>query len=170
MRVPLVIRHKSKPYSTSFQKLDHIYLPTDPQASRRSAFNLSKFWSGFGLRFVCLTTISEKELWRSDIRRSSVWNDTDNVLSRLDWQYWRSRIRASRYSYENDQQDALYRLIYYSKSAVRVSGDVFTHQQEHLTVFTISGSIHSSCCRHQPAATWVNTGAGSNLSEYYQIL
>jgi hypothetical protein len=50
-------------------------------------------------------------------------------------------------SYENNQQDALYKLIYYSKSAVRVSGDVFADQQEHLTVFTISGSVHSSCCR-----------------------
>jgi hypothetical protein len=42
--------------------------------------------------------------------------------------------------YENNQQDELYRLIYYSKSALRVSGDVLAHHQEHLTVFTISGS------------------------------
>ena len=61
------------------------------------------------------------------------------------------------YAYENNQQDALYRLIYYSKSALHVSGDVFTHHQEHLTVFTVSGSVHPSCCRHQPAATCVNT-------------
>jgi hypothetical protein len=33
--------------------------------------------------------------------------------------------------YENNQQDALYRLIYYSKSALHVSGDVFAHHQEH---------------------------------------
>ena len=38
----------------------------------------------------------------------------------------------------------LYRLIYYSKSALHVSGDVFAHHQEHLTVFTVSGSIHYS--------------------------
>jgi len=38
----------------------------------------------------------------------------------------------------------LYRLIYYSYSALHVSGDVFAHHQEHLTVFTASGSIHSS--------------------------
>ena len=38
----------------------------------------------------------------------------------------------------------LYRLIYYSKSALHVSGDVFAHHQEHLTVFTASGSIHPS--------------------------
>jgi len=26
-------------------------------------------------------------------------------------------------------------------------GDVFTHPQEHLTVLTVSDSIHPSCCR-----------------------
>jgi hypothetical protein len=50
-------------------------------------------------------------------------------------------------NYENDQQDALYRLIYYSKSALHVSGDVFAHNQENLTVFTLSGSVHPRCCR-----------------------
>jgi len=30
-------------------------------------------------------------------------------------------------NYENNQQDALYRLIYYSKSTLHVSGDVFAH-------------------------------------------
>jgi len=30
----------------------------------------------------------------------------------------------------------LYRLIYYSQSALHVSGGVFVHHQEHLTVFT----------------------------------
>jgi hypothetical protein len=43
--------------------------------------------------------------------------------------------------------DALYRLIYYSKSALHVSGDVLSHHQEHLTVFTVSGSVHPGCCR-----------------------
>ena len=52
-----------------------------------------------------------------------------------------------RNNYESNQQDALYRLIYYSKSALHVSGDVFAHHQEHLTVFTVSGSVHPSCCR-----------------------
>jgi hypothetical protein len=41
----------------------------------------------------------------------------------------------------------LYRLIYYSESALHVSGDVFAHHQEHLTLFTISGSIHTSSCQ-----------------------
>jgi hypothetical protein len=39
--------------------------------------------------------------------------------------------------YENNQQDALYRLIYYSKSAPHVSGDVFAHHEEHLTIYSI---------------------------------
>jgi hypothetical protein len=38
-------------------------------------------------------------------------------------------------------------LIYYSKSALHVSGDVFAHHQEHLTLFTVSGSVQPSCCR-----------------------
>jgi hypothetical protein len=51
-------------------------------------------------------------------------------------------------------------LIYYSMSALHVSGDVFAHHQEHLTVFTVSGSVHPSCCR---------LPADSNLGEHYQI-
>jgi hypothetical protein len=58
------------------------------------------------------------------------------------------------YNYENNKQDALYRLIYYSKSAVHVSGDVFAHHQEHLTVFTVSCSV-----KFLPAATWVKAYA-----------
>jgi hypothetical protein len=50
-------------------------------------------------------------------------------------------------NYENHQQDALYRLIYYSKSAVHVSGNVFAHHQEHFIVFEVSGSVHPSCYR-----------------------
>jgi len=60
-------------------------------------------------------------------------------------------------NYENYQQDTLYRLIYYSKSALHVSGEVFAHHQEHLTVLTVS--VNPSCCR---------LAAGSNLGE--QIL
>jgi len=41
----------------------------------------------------------------------------------------------------------LYRLIYYSQSALHVLGEDFAHHQEHLTVFTASGSIHPSCCQ-----------------------
>jgi len=63
-------------------------------------------------------------------------------------------------NYENNQQDAPYRLIYYSKSAVHVSGNVFAHHQENLTVFSVSS-------RHQPAATWVNT---NRYCKYSQVL
>jgi hypothetical protein len=98
------------------------------------------------------------------------------------WDYrstWRSWIHALWYNYENKQQDALYRLIYYSKSAVNMSGDFFTHHQEHLTVFTVSGSVHPSVYTphnlhssvsthsgHQPAATWVNT---TRYCKYNQV-
>jgi hypothetical protein len=41
----------------------------------------------------------------------------------------------------------LCRLIYYYLSALNVSGDVFAHHQEHLTVFAVSGIVHPSCCR-----------------------
>jgi len=79
------------------------------------------------------------------------------------------------------QQDALYRLIYYSKSALHVSGEVFAHHQEHLTVFTVSGSVHPSSCRlvlpagvagwcpegHQQVATWMNI---TRYFKYSQVL
>jgi len=66
-------------------------------------------------------------------------------------------VKHSGLNYENNQQDELYSLIYYCKSALRVSGDVFAHHQELLAVFTVAGSVHPSCCRLVPAATWVNT-------------
>jgi deoxyribodipyrimidine photolyase-like uncharacterized protein len=59
----------------------------------------------------------------------------------------------------------LYRLIYYSQSALYVSGDIFAHHQEHLTVFTVSAIVHLSCC--QQAATWVNN---SRYCKYNQVL
>jgi hypothetical protein len=65
------------------------------------------------------------------------------------------------YGYEYNKKDALYRLIYYSKPALHVSGDVFAQHQEHLTVFAVSDSVHTSCCR---------LPAGSNLGEHYQIM
>jgi len=70
-------------------------------------------------------------------------------------------------NYENNQKDALYRLIYYSKSALHVSGDVFLHHQEHLTLFTVFRSVDPSCCRLVPAATWVNT---TGYCKYSQVL
>jgi hypothetical protein len=55
----------------------------------------------------------------------------------------------------------LYKLIYYSQSALHVSGDVSAHHQKHLTVFTASGNIH------QPAATLVNI---TRCCKYSQVL
>jgi hypothetical protein len=91
-------------------------------------------------------------------------------------------------TYGNNQQDALYRWIYFSKSALHVSSDVFAHHQghltylqylvvftqsaagwclewtcsggfvayhqEHLTVFTVFGSFHPSCCRLVSRMSW----------------
>jgi len=109
--------------------------------------------------------------WIVSVSVSTIANHNCTQLS-FDWRSW---IRASWYNYENNQQDELYRLIYYSKTAVHVSGDVFAHHQEHLTVFTVSGSVHPSCCR-QPQNLYDNcfnsfgTPAGSNLGGHYQIL
>jgi hypothetical protein len=47
----------------------------------------------------------------------------------------------------------LYGLIYYSLSALHVSGDVFVRHQEHLTVYTTSGTIHQCRCR---LVSWMN--------------
>jgi len=55
---------------------------------------------------------------------------------------------------KNNQQDVLYRFIYYSKSALHDSGDVLAHHQEHWTVFTVSGSVHPSCCRLVFPKSW----------------
>ena len=50
----------------------------------------------------------------------------------------------------------LCRLIYYSVSALHVSGDVFAHHQEHLTVFIASGNIHQCRCRLVHKLTYRN--------------
>jgi len=47
----------------------------------------------------------------------------------------------------------LYKLIYYFKSALHVSGDIFAHHQKHLTFFTVSASVHPRCCR---LVSWIN--------------
>ena len=48
----------------------------------------------------------------------------------------------------------LYRLIYFSLSALHVSGDVFAHYQGHLTVFTVSDSVHPGFCRLVSWMSW----------------
>ena len=68
----------------------------------------------------------------------------------------------------------LCRLIYYSLSALHVSGGVFAHHQEYLTVFTASGNIHQCRCRLVSWMRWNSTAsmapAGSDTGEYYQML
>jgi len=55
--------------------------------------------------------------------------------------------------YENNQQDALYRLIYYSKSALHVSDVAFAHHQEHLGVYiqylAVFTQVAAGWCRQQ---------------------
>jgi len=48
----------------------------------------------------------------------------------------------------------LCRLIYYSLSALYVSGDFFAHHQEHLNAFTASGIIHQCRCRLVSWMSW----------------
>jgi len=55
----------------------------------------------------------------------------------------------------------LFGLSIYSQSALRVSGDVFAHHQEHLTVFTSSDILLQA---------GVTTPAGSSVGGLYQKL
>ena len=84
----------------------------------------------------------------SNLQTDGIWRRKQiSRMARVFLFVWYSWISASWYNYENKQQDAIYRLIYYSNLALHVSGDIFVHHQEHLTVFTVSGSVHPSCCR-----------------------
>jgi hypothetical protein len=65
-------------------------------------------------------------------------------------------------NYENNPQDTLYRLIYYSKSALHISGDVYTPHNLHSSVSTHSG--------HHPTATWVNTTKYCNYSQVFMMM
>jgi hypothetical protein len=48
-----------------------------------------------------------------------------------------------------------------TQSALHVSGDVFAHHQDHLTVFTAADIVHRYCC---------GLAAGSNIGGLYQQL
>jgi hypothetical protein len=41
----------------------------------------------------------------------------------------------------------LYKLMYYFKSPLHVSDDIFAHHQKHLTLFTVSAGVYPSCYR-----------------------
>jgi len=97
--------------------------------------------------------------WKNILFTNVKWLDDESCALFVWYEHFifkasRSWIRVSCYNYGNKQQDALYRLIYYFKLALRVSGDVFAHYQEHLTVFTVSGSVHPSCCRLVSRMSW----------------
>jgi hypothetical protein len=64
------------------------------------------------------------------------------------------------------------RVIYYSCSAVHVSGDVFAHHQEKVTLFTESHSIQPSGFRLVSWKSWksTTTPADSDIGEYYLML
>ena len=60
----------------------------------------------------------------------------------------------------------LYRLIYYSQSALHVSGDVFAYHQEHFTVFTASAYMDEL----EMSSNSSMTPAGSDICVHYQML
>ena len=64
-------------------------------------------------------------------------------------------------------------LFMYSQSALHVSGNVFAHHQEYLTVFTASDIVHRYSCRLVSWMRWnccsisTMTPAGSNIGGQY---
>ena len=139
--------------------------------------------------------------WLPEASETKVWQKKEYFewkKKKFTFCAWCSWIRASWYNYEVTKKMQLCRLIYYPWSALHVSSEIFTHYQEHLTVFTVSGSIHPSSCRlvswmswnwtqliqetsQQVSAGWClgwvqfsfnssKTPACSYLGEYYQIL
>ena len=58
------------------------------------------------------------------------------------------------YDVSNQQDATTFSFINLFKSALHVSGDKFTHPQEHsLTVYTAFGTMHRHCCRPVPRGT-----------------
>jgi hypothetical protein len=87
----------------------------------------------------------------------------------LNWLGWKKGYRLCAEiwgNYENNQQDALYGLIYYSNSALHVKDDVFAHHQKHLTVFTVSDRVYPSCCRLVSLMSWNLTTVHSSVSTH----
>jgi len=123
-------------------------------------------WSGSKThtKMLCNLVLSE---WLSSIKLSGAsshftWMVSKQMFPEKIWfDIHESMHRDMIMKVTNKMQ--LYRLIYYSYSALHVSGDVFAHHQEHLTAFTVSGSWN-------PSFNSSKTPAGSNLGEYYQIL
>ena len=75
----------------------------------------------------------------------------------------------------------LFGLFICTQSSLHVSGNVFAHHQEHLTVFSSSGIVHLRCCRPVSWTRWKSlssiswpisfmTRAGRNIGGLYQKL
>jgi hypothetical protein len=62
----------------------------------------------------------------------------------------------------------LFGLFVCTQSTVLVSGDVFAHHQEHMTVFTASDNVHRCCCRLISISSM--TPPGSDIGGHYQRL
>jgi hypothetical protein len=67
--------------------------------------------------------------------------------------------------YEYNQRDAAQQVNLLLLVALHVSGDVFTHHQEHLTVFTAFGNVYQ---RRYRLVSW--TPAGNDTGDHYQKL
>jgi len=52
------------------------------------------------------------------------------------------------------KETQLFYLFICTQSALHVSGDVFAHHQENLTVFTASDIVHLCCCRPVSWTGW----------------
>jgi hypothetical protein len=106
-----------------------------------------------------LTSSSDRALSQAVIRRpisadarvSSQASQCWNFDGQSDFEFHESFHRDTLMKVTNNMQ--IYRLIYFSLLALHVSGDVFAHHQENLTVFTVSGSIHPSCYQ---LVTWMS--------------
>jgi len=48
----------------------------------------------------------------------------------------------------------IFGLFIFNQSALHVSGEIFAHHQEHLTVFTASDIVHLCCCRSMSWTRW----------------
>jgi hypothetical protein len=93
--------------------------------------------------------ISGKTMDQNCNQRSSAQYVELKKMSSINFMFTWDVLKALTKCISKELQDrqttqVLYRLIYYSKSALHVSGNVFAHHQEHLTVFTVSGSVHPS--------------------------
>jgi hypothetical protein len=108
----------------------------------------------------------------------------------IEWKFyewsWLSWIRASWYNYESNQQDATIEINLLFLVSSTCFGQCFRPSSEALDcVFTVSGSIHTSCCRlvswmsrncfsihprHQQVATLVNTTWYCKYSQVFLMM